>query len=268
MADRLDDPLTLLGQEANEAVDFDGAFAQVLAKAEAHEETPATEAPAAKAAASQKPRRQKAWRAALSMAAAAVVLLGVAALMRQTGLLNGAGSAPPAAMPSEARAAGDAAAPQAAAAAETEPEAAIAPFAAAPASEPAGEPGAGAPRLASAQLEGSPFYAQGALLPPAPQEDGAADAGSAQAPLEVLGDICMLGEAPAKEALEALQSAGYTASLGGDAYVDQGRALESGEACIAPGGQIGVWNTGDGFITLTGPSLTQTEMYDAFLSAL
>ena len=51
MADKMDALLTALGQEANEQVDFDGAFAQILAQ---HQQ---------QAQAAPRPRRRwRAWR--------------------------------------------------------------------------------------------------------------------------------------------------------------------------------------------------------------
>ena len=66
MADKMDALLTALGQEANEQVDFDGAFAQILAQ---HQQQEAQAAP-------QPRRRWRAWRGTLSMAAGMVVVLG------------------------------------------------------------------------------------------------------------------------------------------------------------------------------------------------
>ena len=52
MADKMDALLTALGQEANEQVDFDGAFAQILAQ---------LEKPVAQAA----PQTRRRWRECL-----------------------------------------------------------------------------------------------------------------------------------------------------------------------------------------------------------
>ena len=91
MADKMDALLTALGQEANEQVDFDGAFAQILAQ---HQQ---------RAQAAPQPRRRwRAWRGTLSMAAGMVVVLGTVLIAGQSGLFNAKGAAPEAAAPAEA----------------------------------------------------------------------------------------------------------------------------------------------------------------------
>ena len=90
MADKMDALLTALGQEANEQVDFDGAFAQILAQHQQQAQ-----------AAPQPRRRWRAWRGTLSMAAGMVVVLGTVLIAGQSGLFNAKGAAPQAA-PAEA----------------------------------------------------------------------------------------------------------------------------------------------------------------------
>ena len=91
MADKMDALLTALGQEANEQVDFDGAFAQILAQHQQQAQ-----------AAPQPRRRWRAWRGTLSMAAGMVVVLGTVLIAGQSGLFNAKGAAPEAAAPAEA----------------------------------------------------------------------------------------------------------------------------------------------------------------------
>ena len=98
MADKMDALLTALGQEANEQVDFDGAFAQILAQ---HQQQEAQAAP-------QPRRRWRAWRGTLSMAAGMVVVLGTVLLVGRSGLFNAKGAAPQAAPAEASMYAGDA----------------------------------------------------------------------------------------------------------------------------------------------------------------
>lgn len=280
MIDRMDEILLSIGNEANAQIDFEAAFAEVLAQAQAKEDLLAQEVtvrPARKRVSSAQIR-------ALSMAAGAVVLISLAMLLRQGGLMKGAGSpAPQAAAPELAMAtaeASDAGAPSIFAA----------PQAPAALDEAAREPAAGALPdstggiLGQTRIEESTFYSSAAITVPATDEtlsgapktgekpqstsenglliNGSHDAHDAE------GGICMIGTMARSLAQEKLTSAGYSASFSTDAHEDQLAALAPGEACIAFAGEIAVWNTGDGFLTLWNPALSQVDLYDILVAAM
>lgn len=268
MADRMDELLDSIGKEANASIDFEAAFAEVLAKAQAQE----------LAQANQKGPRRWAWAKAryLSMAAGMVVILGAAVLLGRGGLKKefGAGAAesaePQLAMSSES-------------AAPAEAPAAPAPAAFAMPITPGGGEGDTGSAQGDVRIAGDVFYGSTAITVPAA---GSACAETPKASADVQaqreesllngshdaydaeGGICMIGETTRLAAQEKLAELGYTACFSTDAHVDQLAMLLPGEACIANSGEIGVWNTGDGFLTLSNPALSQMEIYDLLLSAV
>lgn len=280
--DRMDELLDRIGTEANEKIDFEAALFEVLAKAQAKEQER-----------SQQAARKKPWMQAryLSMAAGVVLLVGAAVLLNRSGLMKGAGSgAPESAQPQLAMA--TASADTAAGAADAAPEAPAAaaePAAPAPAAFAAPAEGAapaedGGVMAGQSRITGTPFYGSATITVPAagsactetgsknttestplPEEalrNGSHDAYDAE------GGICRIGETTRLTAQEKLAALGYAAYFSGDAYVDQLAALLPGEACIANAGEIAVWNTGDGFLTLWNPTLSQMELYDLLMQAV
>ncbi|NCB29830.1 MAG: hypothetical protein EOM66_00305 [Clostridia bacterium] len=258
MADRMDELLHLLGQEANEQVDFEAAFADVLAKAQAAEQA-ACPTPAQK--------WKRAWLRAMPVAAGMVVVLGLALLLNglYKDLTVPKSEAPELAM----------------SAAESDAQAAPAPAAMFSAPEAAEDRGAGI--MAQPSLtEESPFYAAATITVPAAGSacgKVVAESNSQPTPGQTLlngthdaydaeGGICFIGEAPRPAAIEKLAALGYEACPSSDAHVDQLAVLQPGEACIAPSGEIGVWNTGDGFLTLANPALSQMDLFEILLQAL
>ena len=263
MADRMDDLLYAIGNDANAKIDFEAALAEVLAQTEAKEAAlgQSTAPKPFKNKFSQMPTR------ALSMAAGAVVLLGVAVFLSQSGLLNGAG--PELAGSPEAASAADAgsSAPQ----------------------EPAAAPAAGAAQdvygleIGQLVVPDSCFYGSASITVPATGEAliGTPKASPNSQPMEERallngihdaydtdGVICMIGLSSRDEAQEKLGEMGYTAYYSTDAHEDQLASLQPGEACIAACGEVGVWNTGDGFLTLWNPALSQFEIYDVLIAAV
>ncbi len=276
--DRMDELLDMIGTEANEKIDFEAALFEVLAKAQAKEQER-----------SQQAARKKPWMQAryLSMAAGVVLLVGAAVLLTRSGLMKGAGSgAPESAEPQLAMstASADTAAGAAEAAPEAPAAAAPAPAAFAAPAEGAAPPEDGGMMAGQSRITGSPFYGSAAITVPAagsactqgsskdsaeptplPEEalrNGSHDAYDAE------GGICRIGETTRLTAQEKLASLGYEACFSTDAYADQLAALLPGEACIANSGEIAVWNTGDGFLTLWNPTLSQMELYDLLMQAV
>ena len=215
MADKMDALLTALGQEANEQVDFDGAFAQILAQ---HQQQEAQAAP-------QPRRRWRAWRGTLSMAAGMVVVLGTVLIAGQSGLFNAKGAAPEAAAPAEAS--------MYATDAEAEMDVtAEAPAAEIPAAEAPAE-AAVSPSVAAIPRDAQPEAETGSSAGGAGQEESAeaAQATSEEAPVAVQvpktdgvqiqdpdgnqleAGRKKLSETPAQTALQRLQDAGYPARL-------------------------------------------------------
>lgn len=266
MADKMDALLTALGQEANEQVDFDGAFAQILAQ---HQQQQAQAAP-------QPRRRWRQWRGALSMAAGMVVVLGTVLIAGRSGLFNAKGAAPQAAATAEAS--------MYAADAETEAtaEAAEAPAAEAPAAE---EPAA--PSLSAASPRDIPAEEEtGSSAVGAGQEESAeaTQAAGEEAPVAVQvpktdgvqiqdpdgnqleAGMKKLSEIPAQTALQRLLDAGYPARLVDE--VDASADLPAGYAYYALEGGLGIWNTGDGYIYLYDPTLDAEALLAAFQAAV
>lgn len=262
MADRMDELLGAIGEEANARIDFEAAFAGVLAKAQAEGR-----------AACKTPARKRRWAQtrSLSMAAGAVLLLGAAVVFGRGGLMNGpgAGSAAP-----------EAAEPQLAM--SSEPAADAAPAPAAMFAAPGSPQDTGAGLTAESRLLDAPFYGTAVITVPAaglPCGEGNSKGSDAQpAPEQALlngshdahdteGGVCMIGQTTRLSALEKLREQGYEACPSTDAHADQLAALLPGEACIALSGEIGVWNTGDGFLTLLNTSLSQQEIYELMRGA-
>ncbi|MEA4970712.1 MAG: hypothetical protein VB051_09325 [Candidatus Pelethousia sp.] len=274
--DRMDELLDVIGAEANEKIDFEAALFEVLAKAQAKEQERSQQA------ARKKPRMQVRY---LSMAAGVILLVGAAVLLNRSGLMRGAGSATPeSAQPQLAMSAADA--DTAAGAAEAAPEApaaAAAPAAPAPAAFAApAEDGGG--MTGQSRIMAQPFYGSAAITVPAAGSactQGSAKNGADSTPLpeealrngshdayDAEGGICRIGETARLTAQEKLAALGYAACFSTDAHVDQLAALLPGEACIANAGEIAVWNTGDGFLTLWDPTLSQMELYDLLMQAV
>ncbi len=268
--DRMDELLDVIGSEANDKIDFEAALFEVLAKAQAKEQERSQQA------ARKKPRMQARY---LSMAAGVILLVGAAVLLNRSGLMRGAGSAAPeSAQPQLAMSA--AGADTAAGAAEAAPEAPAAPAPAAFAA-PA-EDGGGL--MGQSRIMAEPFYGSAAITVPAAGSactQGSAKNGADPTPLpeealrngshdayDAQGGICQIGETARLTAQEKLAALGYTACFSTDAHVDQLAALLPGEACIASAGEIAVWNTGDGFLTLWDPTLSQMELYDLLMQAV
>lgn len=261
MADKMDALLTALGQEANEQVDFDGAFAQILAQ---HQQQQAQAAP-------QPRRRWRAWRGTLSMAAGMVVVLGTVLLVGRSGLFNAKGAAPQAAATAEAS--------MYAAGAEAEMDV-TAEAAEAPAEEPA------SPSLAAIPRDAQPEAETGSSAGGAGQEESAeaAQATSEEAPVAVQvpktdgvqiqdpdgnqldAGLKKLAETPAQTALQRLQDAGYPARLVDE--VDASADLPIGYAYYALDGGLGIWNTGDGYVYLYDPTLDAEALLAAFQAAV
>ena len=269
MADRMDELLYRVGNEANESIDFEAAFAQVLAKAQAKEKEQA-----------QSTQRVRKWPFVqtryLSMAAGVVLLLGVAVLLGRSGLMaksmDSAAPQSPAAGEPEIGMAMEGA--DMAAASEAEPSAAFA----APSM-----PADGPMMVQSSRITDSPFYGTAAITVPAAGSGAEATlkapANATAMPEETLqngshdayddeGGICLIGETDPLAAQEKLAELGYTASFSTDAHMDQLASLLPGEACIANSGEIAVWNTGNGFLTLWDPALGQMELYDLLMQAI
>lgn len=272
MADRMDALLDAIGKEANAEIDFEAALAGVLAKAQAAEEAHA-----------KKPARiwARPGMRYLSMAAGMVLLLGAAVLLGRGFMLPGdlSGAPAPEAAPQLAMAPEGAAAPaEGASPADTAQIQGALPAPAAFAAPT--EPGGG-----MALMTEDIFYGSAAITVPAaglprsdtglpktkPAEEAAREEsllnGSHDA-YDAEGGICMIGQADRLLAQGKLQEAGYNASFSSDAHVDQLAMLQPGEACIANAGEIGVWNTGSGFLTLNDPALGQREIYDILLGAV
>ncbi len=268
MADKMDALLTALGQEANEQVDFDGAFAQILAQ---HQQQEAQAAP-------QPRRRWRAWRGTLSMAAGMVVVLGTVLLVGRSGLFNAKGAAPEAAAPAEAS--------MYAADAEAEMDVtAEAPAAEIPAAEAPAE-AAVSPSVAAIPRDAQPEAETGSSAGGAGQEESAeaAQATSEEAPVAVQvpktdgvqiqdpdgnqleAGRKKLSETPAQTALQRLQDAGYPARLVDE--VDASADLPIGYAYYALDGGLGIWNTGDGYVYLYDPTLDADALLAAFQAAV
>ncbi len=277
--DRMDELLDRIGVEANETIDFEAALFEVLAKAQAKEQERGQQA------ARKKPRMQARY---LSMAAGVVLLVGAAVLLSRSGLMKGAdfgaseSAAPQLAMST-------ASADTAAGALEAAPEAAAEPAAPAPAAFAAPAEGDapaedGGRAAGQSRITGAPFYGSAAITVPAAGSactEGSSKSGAESTPLpeealrngshdayDAEGGICLIGETTRLTAQEKLAALGYTACFSTDAHVDQLAALLPGEACIADSGEIAVWNTGDGFLTLWNPTLSQMELYDLLLQAV
>lgn len=262
MADKMDALLTALGQEANEQVDFDGAFAQILAQ---HQQQQAQAAP-------QPRRRWRQWRGALSMAAGLVVILGTVLIAGQSGLFNAKGAAPQAAATAEAS--------MYAAGAEAEMDV-TAEAAEAPAEEPAAPSLAAAsprdmqPSAESESSTGGAVQEESVETTQAPSQEVPAeehvikiDGVELQDPqgnlLEAGAE--QPGEAPAQSALQRLLEAGHPAQLMAEADAPSG--LPAGYAYIALEGGLGIWNTGDGYIYLYDPQLSADALLAAFQAAV
>lgn len=267
MADKMDALLTALGQEANEQVDFDGAFAQILAQHQQQAQ-----------AAPQPRRRWRAWRGTLSMAAGMVVVLGTVLIAGQSGLFNAKGAAPEAAAPAEAS--------MYATDAEAEMDVtAEAPAAEIPAAEAPAE-AAVSPSVAAIPRDAQPEAETGSSAGGADQEERAeaAQATSEEAPAAVQvpktggvqiqdpdgnqldAGLKKLAETPAQTALQRLQDAGYPARLVDE--VDASADLPIGYAYYALDGGLGIWNTGDGYVYLYDPTLDADALLAAFQAAV
>lgn len=262
MADKMDALLTALGQEANEQVDFDGAFAQILAQHQQQAQ-----------AAPQSRRRWRAWRGTLSMAAGMVVVLGTVLIAGQSGLFNAKGAAPEAAAPAEASMYA------------TDAEAEMDVTAEAPAAEAPAE-AAVSPSVAAIPRDAQPEAETGSSAGGAGQEESAeaAQATSEEAPVAVQvpktdgvqiqdpdgnqleAGRKKLAETPAQTALQRLQDAGYPARLVDE--VDASADLPIGYAYYALDGGLGIWNTGDGYVYLYDPTLDADALLAAFQAAV
>ena len=262
MADKMDALLGSIGQEANAKIDFDGALAQILAKAKEQDTEAILEAEKAR----RSRRRTRQFRTIASMAAGAVVILGAALLLFDP-LLLGMGAA----------SGSDAAAPEAVLYSAAEDSTAAAPSLAAAApeeaalyEEPAAEGAASADQSVAPQVSSSSritedagesqdsiFYGQDSLATP----EG-----------DMEGQFCYIGITDGAAALAALEDMGYTAQLLPEEEAQP--QLAAGEAWIAQGGGssalaggLALWNTGEaGYLRLNAPGLTQEQIYNLLLS--